>query len=92
MAHDRQHAPLQGDPAGIEARPVPATVLTTMVIVCRGVMPTALNTPRSCTRSLVCRTTVLSTPSPATSAMTSVSVPTRPSMAGSTAPPRGRWR
>ena len=92
MAHDRQHVPVQGDPGRIEARPatrpVPATVLTTMVIVCRGVMPTALNAPRSCTRSLVCRTTVLSTPSPATSAMTSVSVPARPSMARSTAPPR----
>ena len=52
-----------------------------MAIVCRGVMPTALNTPRSCTRSLVCSTTVLSTPSPATATSSSVSVAIRPMMA-----------
>jgi hypothetical protein len=59
-------------------RPMPATQHTTMAIVCRGVMPIALNTPRSCTRSLVCSTTVLSTPSPATTLSSSVSVATSP--------------
>ena len=39
-----------------------------------GVMPRALNTPRSCTRSLVPSSTVLSTPSPATTAIISVSM------------------
>ena len=57
---------------------MPATEHTTMTVVCRGVMPTALNTPMSCTRSLICSTTVLSTPSPATAASSSVSVATRP--------------
>ena len=49
-----------------------------MAVTCRGVMPTALNTPRSCTRSLVCSTTVLSTPSPATAASSSVRAAIRP--------------
>ena len=58
--------------------PVPATQHTTMAMVCRGVIPSALNTPRSCTRSLVLSSTVLSTPSPATTASISVRVPMRP--------------
>ena len=62
---------------------MPATEQTTMAVVCRGVMPTALNTPMSCTRSLICSTTVLSTPSPATAASSSVSVVTRLRMASS---------
>ena len=57
---------------------MPATEHTTIAVTCRGVMPTALNTPRSCTRSLVCSTTVLSTPSPATAASSSVSAAIRP--------------
>ncbi len=60
--------------------PVPATQQTTMAMVCRGVIPTALNTPRSCTRSRVLRTTVFSTPSPATRARSTVRVPIRPSI------------
>ena len=51
-----------------------------MAMTCRGVIPTALNTPRSCTRSRVCSTTVFSTPSPATTASISVSMPIRPSI------------
>ena len=57
--------------------PIPATQHTAITIVCLGVMPTALNTPRSCTRSLVCSTIVFSTPSPATIASSKVSVPIR---------------
>ena len=57
---------------------MPATEHTTMAVTCRGVMPTALNTPRSCTRCLVCSTTVLSTPSPATAASSSVRAAIRP--------------
>ena len=43
-------------------------------------MPTALNTPRSWTRSRVCSTTVFSTPSAATAASSSVIVVIRPMM------------
>jgi hypothetical protein len=54
------------DPAGTAitpaSRPVPVTHHTTMPMVCLGVIPTALNTPRSSTRSLVCRTMMFSTP------------------------------
>src|SRR5215471_4675283 len=67
-------------------RPTPATQQTTMVMACRGVIPIALNTPRSCTRSLVCSTTVLSTPSPAAIASSSVSVPIRPMMTAKSLP------
>ena len=83
VRHHRQHVVVQGDP-GRDRRSARRpgrcrpTEQTTMAIVCRGVMPTALNTPRSCTRSLVCSTTVLSTPSPATAASSSVSVAIRP--------------
>ena len=44
------------------------TQQTTMVMACRGVIPTALNTPRSCTRSRVAISAALSTPSPASTA------------------------
>src|ERR1017187_7235152 len=47
----------------------------TMAIICRGVIPTALNTPRSCTRSRVSISTEFSTPSPASTAITTVSRP-----------------
>ena len=71
-------------PAGIAmtpaASPVPATQHTTMAIVCRGVMPSALNTPRSWTRSRVLVATVLSTPRAATIASSRVRVPISPSI------------
>ena len=40
-------------------------------------MPTALQIPRSCTRSLICRTTVLTTPSAVATASSKTSVPVR---------------
>jgi hypothetical protein len=46
--------------------PVTTTEAMTIEMVCRGVMPSALCTPRSCTRSRVSSTTMLSTPSAAT--------------------------
>ena len=46
-------------------------------MVWRGVIPIALNTPRSWTRSRVCSTMVFSTPRPATDAMSKVSRLTR---------------
>ena len=45
----------------------------TMVMVCRGVIPTALNTPRSWTRSRVAISAALSTPRPASTATSTVS-------------------
>ena len=60
------------------ASPVPATQQTTMAIVCPGVIPNALNTPMSCTRSRVVATTVFSTPRPATMASSSVRMPISP--------------
>jgi len=51
------------------ARAGTVTQQTTMAIVCPGVIPTALNTPRSWTRSRVPSSTVFSTPSPATTAI-----------------------
>ena len=56
----------------------PAIQHTTMVSTWPGRMPSALNTPRSCTRSLVVISTVLSTPSPAATATMSASTLTRP--------------
>src|SRR5260370_19368241 len=44
-----------------------------IVMVCRGVIPTALNTPRSCTRSRVAISAALSTPSPASTPTSRVS-------------------
>jgi hypothetical protein len=54
------------------ARAGPVTQHTTIAMVCRGVIPTALNTPRSWTRSRVPSSTVFSTPSLATEAIISV--------------------
>jgi hypothetical protein len=56
----------------------PAIQHTTMVSTWAGRMPSALNTPRSYTRSLVVISTVLSTPSPAATATMSASRLTRP--------------
>jgi len=69
-----------GTPITPAIRPVPATQHTTMAMVCRGVIPIALNTPRSWTRSRVLSTMALSTPSPATAASSRVRVPIRPSI------------
>ena len=49
------------------------TQQVTMVIACRGVIPTALNTPRSCTRSRAAISAALSTPNPASTATSTVS-------------------
>ena len=56
----------------------PAIQHTTMVSTWPGRIPSALNTPRSCTRSRVVISTVLSTPSPAATATMIASRPTRP--------------
>jgi hypothetical protein len=73
-------------PAGIAARPatspIPATEQTTIAMVCRGVIPTARNTPIWYARSLVCSSTVLRTPSPAAPASSSARLPIRPSTSG----------
>ncbi len=45
----------------------------TMAMVCRGVIPTALQTPRSWTRSRVSISVAFSTPSPASTATRMVS-------------------
>jgi hypothetical protein len=47
----------------------------TIVMVCGGVIPTALNTPRSCTRSPVAISAALSTPSPASPIVTAAAPP-----------------
>jgi hypothetical protein len=49
------------------------TQQSTIVMVCRSVIPTALNTPMSRTRSRVAMSAALSTPSPASSATGTVS-------------------
>ena len=59
------------DPRG--GAEVPVTHDTTMASVCHGGIPVALNTPRSCARSLICNRTVFSTPSPATAMSSAVS-------------------
>ena len=46
-------------------RPVMPTEQTTMLRVCRGVMPRALKMPMSWAFSRICRATVFSTPRPA---------------------------
>ncbi len=55
----------------------PAIQHTTMVSIWPGRMPSALKIPRSCTRSRVVISTVLSTPSPAAIATISASRPIR---------------
>ena len=60
-----------GAPMAPPTSPVTTTEAMTIAMVCRGVMPSALCTPRSWTRSRVSRTTMLSTPSAAT--VTSIS-------------------
>ena len=56
----------------------PTTQQITMTSTWPGRMPSALKIPRSCTRSLVVISTVLSTPSPAATATISDSRPIRP--------------
>ena len=72
------------DPGG---QPDQATEQTIIASVCRGVMPTALNTPMSCARSLTCSATVFSTPRPATTVIRIVSIATSVRMACSSRPP-----
>ena len=62
-----------GTPTIPASRPISVTEHTTIAMTCRGVMPTDLNTPRSCTRSRSWSTTVFSTPSPATTTSKMVS-------------------
>ena len=65
--------------AAIAAATIAGTAIQqmTMVTTCPGRMPSALKTPRSCTRSLVVISTVLSTPSPAAIATISARKPIR---------------
>ena len=55
----------------------PTTQQITMITTWPGRMPSDLKIPRSCTRSLVVISTVLSTPSPAATATISDSRPIR---------------
>ena len=62
-----------------------------MATACRGVIPTARNTPRSRARSRVCRITVPTTPSAAAIASSSTRVPVRMIMYGTGDPVVSRW-
>src|SRR5712691_10627965 len=66
--------------------PGPATQHTVMARACRGVIPTALNTPMSRARSLVVSTVVLTTPSAAAITSRDINAPIRMITAGKTGP------
>jgi len=76
-----------------ESAPTAGLQQTTIVSVCRGVMPSALNTPMSWARSRTCSATVFSTPRPATAMISRVSMATRVVIATSArSPPRSPTR